>query len=178
MPYLIAEHRHRFAAWAASRAASVKGCRFKVEIGRSLLETTNLFSIAETPDHLPDNIDHAHRNWRQTIITNGKNKYKKDLTHGVAAKLLNVYLKSLFVCGGYHHHEKVKSLHPPIDSLILDELTERNIGGLEKVWKRYANIGWSKFSNDDYEDLIKNIKQVIQPDSGLWSIEEYWKGYQ
>jgi hypothetical protein len=177
MPYLIEEHKHKFAAWAASLAASVKGCRFKVETGRSLLETAGLHKLCEDPDRLPDNIDHGHRSWRRTIIDTG-NDYNLNITHGVAAKLINVYFKSLFVCGGYHIHEKVKALHPPIDSLLLSELKNNNIGGLIETWQHFANIRWSKFSSDDYEDLIENIKQVIQPGSGLWSIEEYWRGFQ
>jgi hypothetical protein len=178
MPYSIEEHRHKFAAWAASRAASVKGCRFKVEIGRSLLEAAGLNTPLENPDCLPDNIDHGHRIWRQTIIERGKIEYGLNITHGVAAKLINVYLKSLLVCAGYHNHAKVKTLHPPIDSLLLFELAENNIGGLREQWKRYANIRWSRFSSDEYESLIENIKQVVQAESGLWSIEEYWRGYQ
>jgi hypothetical protein len=43
-------------------------------------------------------------------------------THGIAAKLVNVYLKSVFVCGGRHDHPRVRALHPPIDSLLLDAL--------------------------------------------------------
>jgi hypothetical protein len=178
MPYSIEEHRHKFGAWAASRAASVKGCRFKVEIGRSLLEAAGLNTLGENPDRLPDNIDEAHKIWRQTIIDKGKIEYNLNITHGVAAKLINVYLKSLLVCGGYHNDEKVKCLHPPIDSLLLSGLEENNIGGLRKTWKRYANIRWSRFSSDEYESLIENIKQVVQAGSGLWSIEEYWIGYQ
>lgn len=179
MTYLIEEHKHKFAAWAAGLAASVKGCRFKVEIGRYLLEAAGLHTLSENPDRLPDNMDHGHKAWRQIIINRGKAEYDLNcITHGVAAKLINVYLKSLFVCGGYHSHEKVKALHPPIDSLLLSELAKNNIGGLRETWKRYANIRWSKFSSDEYEDLIENIKQVVQPGSGLWSIEEYWKGFQ
>jgi hypothetical protein len=178
MPYSIEEHRHNFAAWAASRAASVKGCRFKVEIGRSLLETAGMRKLSVKPDCLPNNIDHEHRAWRQIIIEKVKAGFSLNITHGVAAKLINVYLKSIFVCGGYHSHEKVKALHPPIDSLILSELLQNNIGELRKRWKHFANIGWSRFSSDEYEDLIENIKQVVQSGSGLWSIEEYWRGYQ
>ena len=178
MPYLIEEHRHKFAAWAASRAASVKGCRFKVEIGRSLLEAAGLHTFAETPDRLPDNIDHGRKAWRQTIIDRGTAKYGLEISHGVAAKLINVYLKSLLVCGGYHSYEKVKAIHPPIDSLLLSELAENNIGGLREIWKLYANIRWSRLSSEEYEDLIENIKTVVKPGSGLLSIEEYWRGYQ
>jgi hypothetical protein len=38
MPYSIEEHRHRFAVWAAGRAATVNGCRFKVEQGKEIIE--------------------------------------------------------------------------------------------------------------------------------------------
>lgn len=38
MSYSIEEHKHRFAAWAAGRAATVNGCRFKVEDGKKILE--------------------------------------------------------------------------------------------------------------------------------------------
>jgi hypothetical protein len=55
-----------------------------------------------------------------------------NITHGVAVKLINIYLKSLLVCGGYDSHEKVKALHPSIDSILLTELAERDIGGLRE----------------------------------------------
>jgi hypothetical protein len=52
----------------------------------------------------------------------------------VAAKLINVYLKAVFVCGGQHSNKRVKSLHPPIDSQLLDELYNQNIGDLKREW--------------------------------------------
>ena len=36
--YSIIEHKHRFASWAAGRAANVKGCRFTVEQGKKIIE--------------------------------------------------------------------------------------------------------------------------------------------
>lgn len=35
-----------------------------------------------------------------------------------------------------------------------------------------------KFTSDEYEQLIEFIKSVAPPSIGLWSIEEYWRGYQ
>lgn len=55
--YTIEEHRHRFAAWAAGWAASVKGCRFTVEIGRRLLERAGFEAPTCYPDSLPNNTD-------------------------------------------------------------------------------------------------------------------------
>ena len=39
--YDIKEHTHRFAAWAASRAASVKDFRFSVAKGKSWIEAVD-----------------------------------------------------------------------------------------------------------------------------------------
>lgn len=37
MSYTIEEHRHRYAAWAESRTASIKTCRFEVKIGGEII---------------------------------------------------------------------------------------------------------------------------------------------
>jgi hypothetical protein len=42
MIYSIEEHKHRFAAWAASRAANVNKCRFRVEQGKKILNCRDL----------------------------------------------------------------------------------------------------------------------------------------
>ncbi|MFZ0254059.1 MAG: hypothetical protein WAN46_00075, partial [Gammaproteobacteria bacterium] len=123
MTYSIDEHRHRFAAWAAGRAASVKGCRFTVKKAKDILESVGLRALVSTPKNLPypECFDAEHRAWRQKIIERaGEPRF----THGIAAKLINVYLKSAFVCGGYHEHPRVRAIHPPIDGLLLRELSE------------------------------------------------------
>ena len=43
--YSIIEHKHRFASWAAGRAANVKGCRFTVEQGKKLLKTQSYMKL-------------------------------------------------------------------------------------------------------------------------------------
>lgn len=47
--YTIDEHRHRFAAWAASRAASVINCRFSVEQGKKILEVAGIRHLISDP---------------------------------------------------------------------------------------------------------------------------------
>ena len=119
-PYSIERHKHRFAAWAASRAASVKGYRFPVEKGRKILEECGFDENFSTPEQLPvskEVMNQEHRRWREKIIQASKNNELSGFSHGVAAKLINVYLKCRFVCGGYHAHESVGNLHPPIDEV-------------------------------------------------------------
>jgi hypothetical protein len=179
MSYSIEEHRHRFAAWAASTAASVINCRFKVEEGKKIIELSRLIEIGSHIDNLPhpNKFDEKHREWCYSVIKHAQN-YQSAFTHGVAAKLINIYLKCLYVCGGQHDDPRIMAIHPPIDRVLLDSLCARNIGGLLDDWQSARQIGWSKLSSKQYEDLIGCIKKVIPEGVGLWFIEEHWQGFQ
>lgn len=178
MSYTIDEHKHRLSAWAAGRAASVKGCRFTVEQAKLIIETANLKRLLSGVDVLPsqDHLDLAHCEWRQSVIKAAE-QHDLAFTHGVAAKLINVYLKAGIVCGGHHNDERVKALHPPIDSVLLDELYNRNIGNLKKAWRDARSIRWSNFNSDQYETIISNIRLAIGSNA-LWEVEQFWQGYQ
>jgi hypothetical protein len=178
LPYDIKRHQHLFAAWAASRAASVKGCRFKVQQGRNILEACGLNADFSTPEDLPEpkDMDEKHRQWRAEIINAAELQGLK-VTHGVAAKLINCYLKSRFVCGGQHAHERVQKLHPPIDAVLLKTLADLDIGGYAKQWRQAHKRRWSKLNSDQYEKLIDLIKNCMKNEP-LWKIEEHWKGNQ
>ena len=171
--YTIEHHQHRFAAWAASRAASF-GCHFKVEQGREILEECGFAGLAK-PEQLPspDRIDMGHRHWRGKIIE-AANTRGKSFTHGIAAKLINVYLKSRFVCGGHHSDERVRNLHPPIDRELLATLARLNVGGYGKRWSEH---NWTELDSDQYEQLIAFIRDSLKG-KPLWMIEEHWKGNQ
>ena len=114
---------------------------------------------------------------RQKAIETAKRKKITNFTHGVAAKLINMYLKVGFVCGGHYENERVKALHPPIDSLLLDTLSKENVGGLKAEWNRFRRVRWSKLSSEQYEDVIKHIRVAIC-NSPLWTVEQYWPGHR
>ena len=179
MSYSIQEHRHRFAAWAASRAASVINCRFSAEDGKALLEYAGLDQLLGDPSKLPTPqcFDDAHRRWREAVIVAAKKRKLKPFSHGVAAKLINIYLKSVFVCGGHHDHPHVRAIHPPIDSVLLDELDESNVGERRHAWRKARRIRWSNLASSDYQDLIQNIREALHGEA-FWEVEEYWQGYQ
>lgn len=178
MTYDIKEHRHRYAAWAAGRAASVKGCRFSVEQAKEILEIAGLKKLICIPDNLPssEQIDVEHRTWRNNVIkaTLGMNL---QFSHGVAAKLINIYLKSIFVCGGHHEHINFQALHPPIDAVLLDELEKQDLGGFRSEWARAKRVKWSKFNSEQYETVINLIRTSMQ-DRPMWEIEQFWRGHQ
>ena len=178
--YGIEIHQHRFAAWAACRAASVVNCRFGVEQGRAILEACGFTESFCRPEQLPQPepraVDEAHRQWRAAVMRAATSRGLR-FTDGVAAKLLNIYLKSRFVCGGHHAHARVTALHPPIDSVLLSGLANANVGGHRKEWKQAARTRWSKFGSDDYEQVIALIRQSLNG-APLWKIEEHWRGNQ
>ena len=178
MSYDIKEHKHRYAAWAASRASSVKGCRFKVRQGEMIIKHIRLNDLIDCPDDLPDasKFDDHHQKLRENAISRATELGLK-FTHGVAAKLINIYMKTIFICDGYPEHAKTKSIHPPIDALLLKALCQKNIGGLKAKWDKAIKIRWSKFDSDQYEEVIKNIR-VVQNGEPLWKIEEHWQGYR
>jgi len=179
MRYSIHEHKHRFAAWAAGRAATVSGCRFSVEDAKTILERAKLRHLLLGPSELPDprNIDAAHRKWRADVIAAAKSQ-QLPFTHGVAAKLINVYLKAGLVCGGHDGDPRVRALHPPIDSLLLAALYRKDVGRVRRQWGKARAVRWSKFTSDQYEDVIASIRSALGPNAPLWAIEEYWRGYQ
>ena len=181
MAYTFEEHQHRFAAWAAGRAASVKGCRFTVKQAKAILEKAGFRASSATPSALsrPTKIDSTHLKWRKDIIkAAAKQKLHDKFTHGVAAKLINCYLKVRFVCGDQHEHERVRCLHPPIDEVLLKELARKDVGGIGPKWRELRQKRWSKFDSATYQSAIDNIRQSLPPGEPLWKIEEYWEGHQ
>lgn len=178
MMYSIVEHRHRFAAWAAGRAANVSGCRFSVQQGKRILESSGLSQVLVDPGRLPipARVDSTHRKWRNRVIDAAHSEGPK-FTHGVAAKLINIYLKAGFVCGGHSDDVRVQALHPPIDSVLLDELARQNVGGLRSTWNSARKARWSKFNSEQYESVIAGIRSALGG-APLWEIEKHWQGYQ
>jgi hypothetical protein len=171
--YNFKEHVHRFAAWAAGRAGSTSTARFSVESAKSWLERAEgLKACVCNPNVLPETaneFDEKHRNWRNKLIADANNS----ITHGIAAKLINIYLKAAVVHPHCAEDAKVGFVHPPIDRLLLGEL--RKTG--PDFWRR-QDLTWSKFNSEKYEEVISKVRRTLQPGEPLWKIEEYWKGNQ
>ena len=179
MPYTIEHHKHISSAWgAATGARASKLCRFKVSVGREILEAvgfTAKFLVSDLPT--PARLDARHAQWRRKVIQKAKQK-KLSFTHGIAAKLINSYLKDRFVCGGNHQHPRVRNLHPPIDAVLLDALAKANFGGYANQWRFFHNKRWSKFDSKTYQGVINLILSALPAGDPLWKIEQHWKGNQ
>ena len=179
--YSLHDHKHRFSVWVASTAAMASPkCSFTVEIGKKILESADIEkSIQSIPKiKTQDKFDKWHTDICNRLISKAKNfNIKGSFTFGVAAKLLNCYLKSYFI----DHLDRLKFIHPPIDRLLLLKLADKNFGDNKRFWGKKAKKGWSNFEKEDYSEVIKNIKETlnkIDGSSSLWKIEYYWVGYQ
>lgn len=192
MVYSIEEHRHRFAAWAASTSASAsKGHRFSVKEGKDILETVGLSQVFTIEEILKiSDIDMWHQKCCTDVI---KKSGKKKFTYGVAAKLVNCYLKARFICITSYKNKNIRELHPPIDRLLLRRLQEENPefinskfkeelsrAGETTGWKGRMFPAWSSFNKCQYLMVIKRIKDIFSKEieGGFWKIEEYWQGHQ
>ncbi len=174
--YTISRHKHIFSAWCASTAARASNkCRFSVIDGVYVLNKLKIEELVkEIPLFKSDKIfDAWHEKQCLKLIEIAKNKID-GFTYGVAAKMFNCYLKSYFI----NDLESYSFIHPPIDRLLLTDLEEKNFDNKKSIWRQYKNIGWSNFSKEEYQEVIKHIKLSLYPEKRLWKIESYWQGHQ
>ena len=187
--YSAQEHRFRFAAWAAGRAYSRGGNGLTGKAALQSLESVGLKAIAMGLCKLPptaEEFDKKHADWCNALQCHfSQRKVKKgkaiDLTYGRAAKLVNVYLKALFLSDfgrqtPTNENEaellsRTNHIHPPIDRLLLDNLMRADQQN-SSHWKSYRYHGWTKFAQNEYLEVIKLISCVTE--GKLWQIEEYW----
>lgn len=177
--YSINVHVHRLAAWAAATAASsAKGRRFTVQQGVTIIEAIGLHHLVGLPSTLPEPLmmDETHDRWREAAITAAAKLGLDFFTHGLAAKLINVYLKVVFVNTAYATDPRVMALHPPIDRELLKSLAKSSVGKASE-WRRLRDKAWSTFGPSDYQDTIDAIRQAL-PGQPLWAVEQYWQAFQ
>ena len=186
--YNLHEHSFRFAGWCAATAAGRSpNCRFTIETGINIISMSGVKEKFQTWDDLPDTeqaFDDLHRDFTKKIInvansSNIKLKGKKgNFTYGIGAKLLNCYLKPIYLAS--HQNvisqslsQKASLIHPPVDRILLKNC--------KKYAKPYFNelkdVAWSTFSEKQYFHVLRLIRDFLKDDP-LWKIEYYWDGHQ
>ncbi len=112
-----------------------------------------------------------------------------NMTYGIAAKMLNVYLK-VFYLGDFDSSDKefANFIHPPIDRLLLLELVNREGNSFKFDREPFSNLSktdrtipnWTLINEIEYKAIIKLIIEYINSNDlkGLWRIEYAWRGHQ
>lgn len=191
--YTYAEHRFRFAAWAAARAvkklSAEKSDKKLTTILTDILR--KVFFDKEPKEQLKDEelgndwilkigySDDKHACWRKHICKLSEEKEithtdpkERTMSHGQAAKLINVFIKSLMPSDMYSISPELKErwdrVHPPIDRILLTNMDKERFGG-KKDW---GKVAWTQLKSSEYQRLIDNIKKH---EPCLWKIERFWK---
>jgi hypothetical protein len=113
----------------------------------------------------------------------------QDFTYGIAAKLLNVYLKVFYLNSLDDDGPPfVRYIHPPIDRLLLSDLQKQEGpegAELAQCIKKLAGDSksvptWTKMRRCDYEELIQAITKYLKANglTEMWKIEFAWQGHQ
>lgn len=162
-----------FSEWAAF-SATRSGCPVKArkEV-YPLIRTPDYRSILNGSEIQPEEFDGWH--FRSTVGVCEKNP---TLPVGWAAKLINVYLKSLVYLAGFGRKNLLQCIHPPIDNGLWS--------GIEKGYPDRPDI----LSKTHIVDRIKNIDsyekystvingcRLISEERGCYlvEVEELWEG--
>lgn len=195
MQYSYAEHRHRFAAWAAGRAASRGLKSWKQGVPINLLEKCDVRQYADDWSRLPttsEGFDELHRGWRAQLVTHplsqGLGKEENNFTYGRAAKFLNVYLKVMVVNAmtpaehaslGQESLQRLSVIHPPVDGELLKNISRAHCSRISaiRIWKSASRPAWTRFDDTAYEEVIQLLR-VLADGAPLWTLEAYWPGHQ
>jgi hypothetical protein len=183
MTFDLIENRHRVAVWAAARATSRGVGGLSVRQALDWVERLGLRTLLAGHANLPPaaGFDDQHRGWRTNLISYAGEAHK-NLSHGGAAKLINVYLKVAVVCASCENdgatpfaaRERLGAIHPPIDRLLLLALAARQ--GRSPLAARFRKLqAWSRLSSDEYQEIIDGIRALLPSSpTELWRIEEFW----
>ena len=175
MSYDIFEHKHRFSVWAAARAAQVRSGA-KVKDLREALENCGIVEFLNDSASMQvdqEQFDVLHRGWCVNIIDFLTKKGGTKATFGRAAKLVAVYLKSMVVIGGDPDCGLAQVVHPPIDSIMLQNLS-RSAEVRSPHKQKWESVRWTQLSEEEYYQLVSELFVCVEPGMPLWRLEKYW----
>jgi hypothetical protein len=172
-PYDLDEHRHRFAVWAAARAAQ-RGFT-GIAVLRKAIESCGVVGYLRSEDL--DGIDRKgfntrHLGWCRAILAQLADLGVDKSTFGRAAKLLAVYLKSAIVLGPAAGTAFAHIAHPPIDGILLRGLS-RALPESEHA-SSWSAVRWTMLDELQYYELIEQLRNTLHPGEPFWMIERYW----
>jgi len=179
--YSIEKHKHLYAIWCAAAAYGRGLAGGGNSLAFKLIEASGLCQVTE-PEHIGQNVDEWQIGFMNKIGAEATRLGVTDFSFGRAQKLVNIYLKTVLVCGGHHQHPSVALLHPPLDFELfkgLRSFLSKNRAAMDKARSAFIaaqkrNPRWTKFSEADYVAHIDAIK-LLMAGRPLYQVEEYWE---
>ena len=171
MNYTKFEHQHRFAVWAAARAAQRNFT--SIDMLREALEQTSLSDFAKERHTIAtaEVYNKKHIDWCRKIQSFLRENGIDNATYGRAAKLVAVYLKSMIVLP-FIESKQAEFIHPPIDRILLQNIAKKK--GLDRRKKELLReTNWTQLDERSYFKLVKLLLEICG-DEPFWKLEEYW----
>lgn len=178
--YPIEKHKHMYAKWCAAAAYGRGLSGGGNSLAFTLIEVSGLGQVAG-PEHIGQGVDEWQMSFMKKIEAEAARLGISDFSFGRSQKLVNIYLKTILVCGGHHQHPKVALLHPPLDSELFKGLRTfllKNRKSMAEARSAFLaaqklNPRWTKFSEADYVAHIDAIK-LLMAGKPLYQVEEHW----
>jgi hypothetical protein len=171
MTYSLQTARNHFYSWAACRAAQAGSAKAR---RNELLDALSHSGVIEYLQQQPaqgltaDQLDALYYAWVEGVLARLRTQYGKNVSFGIAAKLISVYLKGAWVLHSNADCELAKLVHPPIDSILLEAIDAAKGTRLSREYK------WQKLDRAKYEALIGILREIAGPEP-LWKLEEHWR---
>jgi len=177
----VEEYKHRFAVWTAHRAA------FRGQKGADAGSVSNWFNAAGFSSRMSLPAFNGDLRKDQKVFDAFHQRSRKDmiecsktacggygLTHGRAAKAINVYLKTRFVLcepGG----NAARVIHPPIDRILLENIGRKCEALRSLVRKPNGRdpISWTSLESQEYDELIAGFRTFVG-NMPFWKLEYFW----
>ena len=178
--YSIEKHKHTYAKWCAAAAYGRGLAGGGNTLAFKLIDLSGLGQVTG-PEHIGQSVDEWQMSFMRKIKSEAECLGIGDFSFGRAQKLVNIYLKTILVCGGHHQHPKVALLHPPLDFELFKGLRtflSKNRGAMSEARSAFLsaqrrNPRWTMFSEADYVAHIDAIK-LLMADKPLYQVEEHW----
>lgn len=169
-------HRHNFSVWAGARAAQRGFLSTSLMVGA--IEYANIAQYLRDP-HFPnvsqERFEALHREWCSSICSYWNSFNKPNVSYGRAAKLVAIYLKSMVLNGPDALSPLGRIIHPPVDSILLENLSSDKRLLDQETRKRWKSTTWTTLDECDYYTLIAELRSVVPPELPFWTIERYWE---
>ena len=179
--YCIEKHKHHYGKWCAAAAYGRGLAGGGNALAFKLIELSGLGDVTG-PEDIGQDVDNWQVSFMKRMLVEAKRLGVNNFTFGRAQKLVNIYFKTVLVCGGHHEHPLVGLLHPPLDyelfkglrSFLLENRSSMSRARSAFLAAQKLNSRWTKFSEDDYAAHLEVIK-LIMAGRPLYQIEEYWE---
>ncbi|MDA3961488.1 MAG: hypothetical protein PF961_11910 [Planctomycetota bacterium] len=158
--------RFEFFAWAAARAAMAGSSKATVSQLRSALVTVAIVEQVERADW---DAAEAFDAWHHDLVTGviqALNSAGRDISYGIGAKLVNVFIKGYWLMDTGGPHTIARFAHPAIDSILLGAIDRAHGTGFKR-------LRWQKLDHDAYVQLIGELRQLHGGDA-IWELEGLW----